>query len=219
MINKAIGFNQKTMKSYEGWSCGWCMRRDDGSNDPPFRGANASKALWHVLQESGHDIRPCRGNIPANRMRQYQNLSQTKALQKDARAQRSALLSSNIDDLQDRTVHSMTEGRRISGKGEASAPRSSLKEPWAITETSSLSSSTPKSIRRLYTSFFQPVPKRTKKVEQQGGGHETDEALWQCHQPTICYSNGCGNSRLSPQPLSAIFFGGRFQADDDYQYC
>ena len=146
------------------------MRRDDGSNDPPFRGANASKALWHVLQESGHDIRPCRGNIPANRMRQYQDLSQTKALQKDTRAQRSALLSSNIDDLQDRTVHSMTVGRRISGKGEASAPRSSLKEPWAITETSSLSSSTPKSIRCPYTSFFQPVPKRTKKVEQQGGG-------------------------------------------------
>ena len=171
MINKSIGFDQKTMKSYEGWSCGWCM---NASDHPPFRGANASKALWHVLRESGHDIRPCKGNIPENRMRQYRDLSQTKALQKDARAQRSASLSSNIDDLQDRTVDSMTEGgRRSSWKGEASAHRSSLKEPcWAITETSSLSSSTPRSNRRSSTSFFQSLPKRTKKVgeHQEGGG-------------------------------------------------
>ena len=41
-------------KEFTGWSCGWCMKR----NDVPFRGLNASKALWHVLKEAGQTLGP-----------------------------------------------------------------------------------------------------------------------------------------------------------------
>ncbi len=74
-------------------------------------GANARKALWHVLKEPGHDIRPCRGNIPRQKMRQYKELENSKALAKDLRTQKTASMMNNIQDLQDRTVLKMSSGR------------------------------------------------------------------------------------------------------------
>jgi hypothetical protein len=98
-------------KSFSGWSCAWCMKRSDGTEVPPFRGANATKALWHVLKEPGHDIRPCQGNIPRQKMWQYKELENSKALAKDLRTQKTASMMNNIQDLQDRTVLKMASGR------------------------------------------------------------------------------------------------------------
>ena len=111
MITRTVGIDDSTRNSFSGWSCGWCMKRPDGTEVPPFRGANARKALWHVLKEPGHDIRPCRGNIPRQKMRQYKELENSKALAKDLRTQKTASMMNNIQDLQDRTVLKMSSGR------------------------------------------------------------------------------------------------------------
>ena len=95
-------------KEFSGWSCGWCMKRDD----VPFRGVNASKALWHVLKEAGHDIRPCRGHIPKNKVAQYRQLANSKAQAKDLRVRKKSTLTTTIGDLQDRTAISMTAAGR-----------------------------------------------------------------------------------------------------------
>ena len=110
MLTRTVGIDD-TGKSFSGWSCGWCMKRSDGTEVPPFRGANARKALWHVLKEPGHDIWPCRGNIPRQKMRQYKELENSKALAKDLRTQKTASMTNNIQDLQDRTVLKMASGR------------------------------------------------------------------------------------------------------------
>jgi len=72
MLTRTVGIDE-TGKSFSGWSCGWCMKRSDGTKVPPFQGANARKALLHVLKEPGHDIWPCRGNIPRQKLQQYKN--------------------------------------------------------------------------------------------------------------------------------------------------
>ena len=110
MITRTVGIDDNG-NSFSGWSCGWCMKRPDGTEVPPFRGANARKALWHVLKEPGHDIRPCRGNIPRQKMRQYKEMENSKALAKDLRTQKTASMMNNIQDLQDRTVLKMASGR------------------------------------------------------------------------------------------------------------
>jgi len=106
MLTRTVGIDE-TRKSFSGWSCGWCVKRSDGTKVPPFRGANARKALWHVLKEPGHDIWPCQGNIPQQKMRQYQEFENSKALAKDLRTQKTALMMNNIRDLQDQTVLKM----------------------------------------------------------------------------------------------------------------
>jgi hypothetical protein len=110
MLTRTVGIDE-TGKSFSGWSCGWCMKRSDGTKVPLFWGANARKALWHVLKEPGHDIRPCRGNIPRQKMRQYKEMENSKALAKDLRTQKTASMINNIQDLQDRTVLKMASGR------------------------------------------------------------------------------------------------------------
>jgi hypothetical protein len=95
-------------KDFTGWSCGWCMKRDD----VPFRGVNASKALWHVLKEAGHDIRPCRGHIPHNKLDQYRQLAISKAQAKDLRVRKNSTLTTTIGDLQDRAAMSMSVAGR-----------------------------------------------------------------------------------------------------------
>jgi len=110
MITRTVGIDDNG-NSFSGWSCGWCMKRPDGTEVPPFRGANARKALWYVWKEPGHDIRPCRGNIPRQKMRQYKEMENSKALAKDLRTQKTASMMDNIQDLQDRTVLKMSSGR------------------------------------------------------------------------------------------------------------
>ena len=95
-------------KDFTGWSCGWCMKHDD----VPFRGVNASKALWHVLKEAGHDIRPCRGHIPHNKFAQYRQLAISKAQAKDLRVRKNSTLTTTIGDLQDRAAMSMSAAGR-----------------------------------------------------------------------------------------------------------
>ena len=97
-------------KEFTGWSCGWCMKRDD----LPFRGVNASKALWHVLKEAGHDIRPCRGHIPHNKLAQYRQLANSKAEAKDSSVRKNSTLTTTIGDLQDRAGMSMMSAGRAS---------------------------------------------------------------------------------------------------------
>ena len=97
-------------KEFTGWSCGWCMKRDV----LPFRGVNASKALWHVLKEAGHDIRPCRGHIPQNNLAQYRQLANSKAEAKDSRVRKNSTLTTTIGDLQDRAAMSMMAAGRAS---------------------------------------------------------------------------------------------------------
>ena len=81
-------------------------------NDVPFRGVNASKALWHVLKEAGHDIRPCQGHIPHNNLAQYQQLANSKAEAKDSRVRKNSTLTTTIGDLQDQAAMSvMAVGR------------------------------------------------------------------------------------------------------------
>ncbi len=97
-------------KEFTGWSCGWCMKRDD----LPFWGVNATKALWHVLKEAGHDIRPCRGHIPNNKLAQYRQLANSKAEAKDSRVRKNSTLTTTIGDLQDRAAMSMMAAGRAS---------------------------------------------------------------------------------------------------------
>ena len=77
-----------------------------------FRGLNASKALWHVLKEAGHDIRPCRGHIPHNKFAQYRQLAISKAQAKDLRVRKNSTLTTTIGDLQDRAAMSMSAAGR-----------------------------------------------------------------------------------------------------------
>ena len=95
---------------FTGWSCGWCMKRDD----LPFWGVNARKALWHVLKEAGHDIRPCRGHIPHNKLAQYRQLANSNAEAKDSRVRKNSTLTTTIGDLQDRAAMSMMVAGRAS---------------------------------------------------------------------------------------------------------
>jgi hypothetical protein len=74
-----------------------------------FRGLNASKALWHVLKEAGHDIRRCRGHIPHNK---YRQLAISKAQAKDLRERKNSTLTTTIGDLQDRAAMSMSAAGR-----------------------------------------------------------------------------------------------------------
>ena len=107
MIRKLVATDDRG-KEFAGWSCAWCMKGED----LPFRGVNASKALWHVLKEAGHDIRPCRGPIPPNKLAQYRQLANSKAEAKDLRVRKNSTLTTTIGDLQDRAAMSMMVGGR-----------------------------------------------------------------------------------------------------------
>ena len=107
MLRKVVT-TDNSGKDFTGWSCGWCMKHDD----VPFRGVNASKALWHVLKEAGHDIRPCRGHIPHNKFAQYRQLAISKAQAKDLRVRKNSTLTTTIGDLQDRAAMSMSVAGR-----------------------------------------------------------------------------------------------------------
>ncbi len=109
MLRKlVVTMDDSVGKDFTGWSCGWCMKCDD----VPFRGVNASKALWHVLKEAGHDIRPCRGHIPHNKLAQYRQLAISKAQAKDLRVRKKSSLTTTIGDLQDRAAMSMSAAGR-----------------------------------------------------------------------------------------------------------
>ena len=88
MLTRTVGIDDSTRNSFSGWSCGWCMKRPDGTEVPPFRGANARQKMW-----------------------QYKELENSKALAKDLRTQKTASMMNNIQDLQDRTVLKMSSGR------------------------------------------------------------------------------------------------------------
>ena len=117
MIRKLVATDDRG-KEFAGWSCAWCMKRDD----LPFRGVNASKALWHVLKEAGHDIRPCRGHIPPNKLAQYRQLANSKAEAKDLRVRKNSTLTTTIGDLQDRAAMSMMADPFLLAKDDSTSP-------------------------------------------------------------------------------------------------
>ena len=73
-VIKCSGFDNNG-KPFAGWTCGWCPLDNDGSQPKPFRSMNATKALVHVAQVAGYDIRPCRGHIPTAKSNQYKALA------------------------------------------------------------------------------------------------------------------------------------------------
>jgi hypothetical protein len=114
-INKCSGFDDNG-KPFAGWTCGWCPLYNDGSQPKPFRPMNATKALLHVSKVAGFDIRPCRGNIPAAKSKQYKALYLSKTLTKEQRKSRKDTMSNSISDLQDRTVLALAEGATKSSR-------------------------------------------------------------------------------------------------------
>jgi hypothetical protein len=109
MINKFAGFDDNR-KPFSGWTCGWCPLENDGSQAKPFRSMNATKALVHVAKVSGYDVRPCRGRIPAEKGRQYQDLLLSKTLTKEQRKSKKDTMDHHISNMQDWIVLSLAEG-------------------------------------------------------------------------------------------------------------
>ena len=110
-INKITGFDDSG-KPFSGWTCGWCPLEHNGSQPKPFRSMNATKALIHVAKLSGYDIRPCRGKIPPEKNRQYQDLLLSKTLSKEERKGRKDTLGNSIADMQDRTILALADGAK-----------------------------------------------------------------------------------------------------------
>jgi len=115
-ITKCTGVG-KDGRSYAGWKCSYCPRNHDGSEASIFRPQKATKALYHVARISGYDIRPCCGFIPPGKAWQYRILYQLKAADKDQRKQNRNVISSNINNLQDRVLHSLSDTSRSGGRG------------------------------------------------------------------------------------------------------
>jgi hypothetical protein len=95
-------------KSISGWTCGWCPS-DDG-NPQFFKSVNATKALCHVLNVRGQDIRLCRGDIPDKNVAQYRALYMTKLSAKEQRTAQRHHLQNKISDLQETTVDAIQGG-------------------------------------------------------------------------------------------------------------
>ena len=115
MINKIAGFDDDG-KPFSGWTCGWCPLENDGSSPKPYRTMNATKALVHVTRVGGEAIRPCRGRIPAAKMKQYRDLHLSKTLTKEQRNSRRDTMGNSIADMQDRTVLALAEGAKKSSR-------------------------------------------------------------------------------------------------------
>ncbi len=115
MINKISGLDDNG-KPFSGWTCGWCPLKYDGSSPKPFRSMNATKALHHVTRVGGEAIRPCRGRIPAAKMKQYHDLHLSKTLTKEHRISRRDTMGNSIADMQDRTVLALAEGAKKSSR-------------------------------------------------------------------------------------------------------
>jgi hypothetical protein len=95
------------------WRCGFCAPDAQGMLNNIFKGApNAKKALKHVTRTPGQ-VRPCNGNIPPATMQQFQRLFIERAAVKDQRATNRQIVSTSIDDAQERVFQSMANtGRR-----------------------------------------------------------------------------------------------------------
>ena len=115
-ITKCTGV-AKDGHSYAGWKCVFCLHNHDGSEASIFRPQNATNVLYHVARISGYDIRQCRGFIPPGKARQYRVLNQSKAAEKDQQKQNRDVISSNINNLQDRALHSLSDTSRSGGRG------------------------------------------------------------------------------------------------------
>ena len=115
MINKFAGFDDNG-KPFSGWTCGWCPLENDGSSPKPHRMMNATKALVHVTRVGGESIRPCRGRIPADKMKQYRDLYLSKTLTKEHRISRRDTMGNSIANTQDRTVLALAEGAKKSSR-------------------------------------------------------------------------------------------------------
>jgi hypothetical protein len=79
---------------------------------PPktFPQQNASKALYHVVKVPGYDMWPCRGSIPSGKSRQYRDFYFTKTLTREQKIQEKQTMTSQIDNLQERTVQGLGDG-------------------------------------------------------------------------------------------------------------
>jgi len=115
MINTFAGFEDNG-KPFFWWTCGWCPLENDGSSPKPYRTMNATKALVHVTRVGGEAIRPCRGRIPAAKMKQYRDLHLSKTLTKEQRNSRSDTMGNSIAAMQDWTVLALAEGAKKSSR-------------------------------------------------------------------------------------------------------
>ncbi len=91
------------------WRCGFCP-----ASNNTFKGApNATKALANVTSCPHYDIRPCKGTIPRETMRQFERLFQERAVYKDQRAVSRQVVLGIIDDSQEWVFQSVANtGRR-----------------------------------------------------------------------------------------------------------
>ena len=85
------------------WRCDWCM-------NPPamFAAFSATKALAHVLQLPGSDVRPCKGIIPETFMLGYKDLYSRKMEAGRSRSGNKSSISDSIENIQERTAGAMS---------------------------------------------------------------------------------------------------------------
>jgi hypothetical protein len=82
-----------------GWRCNWCMI-------PPamFSSFSATKALAHVLQLPGNNVRPCTGIIPETFALRYKDLYTRKMEDSCSRPDKKNSMTDSIENIQERTT-------------------------------------------------------------------------------------------------------------------
>jgi hypothetical protein len=91
-----------------GGRCNWCMT-------PPamFSTFSATKALAHVLQLPGSDVRPCTGIITETVMNGYKDLYKRKMESGRSRPGNKSSISDSTENIQERTAGAMSASAGI----------------------------------------------------------------------------------------------------------
>jgi len=82
-----------------GWRCNWCM-----IPQTIFSSFSATKALAHVLQLPGNDVRPCSGIIPETFALGYKDLYTRKIEAGCSRSDNKNSMTDSIENIQERTA-------------------------------------------------------------------------------------------------------------------
>ena len=99
-INKVVSDKNGVVKN--GWRCNWCMI-------PPamFSSFSATKALAHVLQLPGNNVRPCTGIIPETFALGYKDLYTRKMEAGRSCSDNKNSMTDSIENIQERTAGAM----------------------------------------------------------------------------------------------------------------
>ena len=100
-IDKVISDENGVVKS--SWRCDWCM-------NPPamFVSFSTTKALAHVMQLPGSDVRPCTGIIPETFALGYKDLHSRKMEAGRSRSNKKYFTTDSIENIQERTAGAMS---------------------------------------------------------------------------------------------------------------